>query len=105
MRKVYPSDITREQFAKILPILETATKRTKPRILDLYEVFCAVLYILKSGCQWRMLPSEFPKWRSVHHYFSIWRDSGILETVLKKNHWRGPFKQWTERREDNIYHN
>ena len=50
----YPSDITREQFKIIRPILESARKKTKPRVVDLYDVFCGVLYILKSdasgGC-------------------------------------------------------
>lgn len=89
MRKQYPSDISREQFENIKDILEGARKKTKPRRLDLYEVFCAVLYILKSGCQWRMLPSDFPKWRSVHAYFQIWSESeegreSVLDKVLKK---------------------
>ncbi len=60
-KKQYPSDISREQFEKIRPLLERARKRTKPTTVDLYEVFCGVLYLLKSGCPWRMLPGEFPK--------------------------------------------
>ncbi|MDP3009750.1 MAG: transposase, partial [Methylococcales bacterium] len=71
MRKKYPSDISREQFEQIRELLESACKKTRPRQVDLYDVFCAVLYLLKSGCQWRMLPSDFPKWRTVHHYFSL----------------------------------
>lgn len=51
MRKTYPSDVSRKQFEKIRPMLESARKQTKPRELDLYDVFCAVLYLLKSGCQ------------------------------------------------------
>jgi transposase len=72
MRKNYPSDISREQFDQIRELLESARKKTRPRRVDLYDVFCAVLYLLKSGCQWRMLPSDFPKWRTVYHYFSLW---------------------------------
>ena len=53
----YASEITREQFELIRPMmLETAKKRPKPRVIDLYEVFCAVLYLLKTGCQWRLIP-------------------------------------------------
>jgi transposase len=69
MRSEYPSDITREQFATITPILEKARKKTKPRKVDLYEVFWGVLYVLKSGCQWRMLPSDFPAWQVCYCYF------------------------------------
>ena len=60
MSHSYPSNISREQFARILPTLESVRRRTKPRTVDLYDVFCGVLYLLKSGCQWRMLPADFP---------------------------------------------
>src|SRR3990167_6576630 len=90
MRKSYPSDISREQFAEIEPLLLSARKITAQRKLDVYDVFCAVLYILKTACQWRMLPSDFPKWRSVHAYFQIWSESindqpSLLEKALKKS--------------------
>ena len=51
----YPSDVTREQFEIIRPDLEAAKKKTKPRKYDLYDIFCAVLYVLRGGIQWRML--------------------------------------------------
>ena len=60
MSHSYPSDISREQFARILPMLESARRRTKPRTVDLYDVFCGVLYLLKSGCQWHA-PSGLPR--------------------------------------------
>jgi len=60
MRPRYPSDISRKQFEQIRPMLEGARKKTAPRKVELYEVFCAVLYLLRSGCQWRMLPTRFP---------------------------------------------
>ncbi len=92
MRKKYPSDITRKQFAEIEPLLLSARKRTAPRKLDLYDVFCGILYLLKTACQWRMLPSDFPKWRSVHAYFQIWTErvdnASLLEQALKKIGWR-----------------
>lgn len=70
MRKKYASDISREKFEKILPLLQSVRRRTKPTTVDVYEVFCVVLYLLRSGCQWRMSPSDFPKWRTVHSYFA-----------------------------------
>ena len=101
MRKSYPSDISRKQFELVKPLLESARKITCPRRVDLYEVFCAVLYLLRSGCQWRMLPEEFPKWRTVHSYFAIWsqpRDGGsLLEQALKKSGWRGPRETGAQR--------
>jgi transposase len=74
MRKSYSSDISKEEFDQIRPVMESVRKRTKPRTVDLYEVFCAVLYLLKSGCQWRMLPEDFPKWWTVHSYFAKWNE-------------------------------
>ncbi|MDR0479830.1 MAG: transposase, partial [Burkholderiaceae bacterium] len=53
MRKGYPSAIKPEQFEQIRALLESARKKTAPRKVDLYEVFCAVLYLLRTGCQWR----------------------------------------------------
>jgi hypothetical protein len=49
MSHSYPSDISRKQFARILPTLESARRRTKPRTVDLYDVFCGVLYFLKKA--------------------------------------------------------
>jgi len=93
--KRYPSDISREQFGQLLPLLEQARRKTKPRTVDLYEVFCAVLYLLRTGCQWRALPSDFPKWRTVHSYFAKWSAPGqdgvsLLEQALKKCNYLPP---------------
>ena len=91
MSHSYPSDISRKQFARILPTLESARRRTKPRTVDLYDVFCGVLYLLKSGCQWRLLPADFPNWRTCYQYFRQWSEQpgpaqeSILERVLKKS--------------------
>lgn len=103
----YPSDVSREQFAIILPILESSKHRTKPRTIDLYDIFCGICYVLKSGCQWRMLPKEYPKWQHCYFYFSQWKckrvnadgeaSDSILEECLKKISWRGETKQWSER--------
>lgn len=93
MRKKYASDISREKFEEIKPLLQSVRKRTKPTTVDLYEVFCAVLYLPRSGCQWRLLPSDFPKWGTVHSYFAKWskpdQDAvSVLERALKKSEWR-----------------
>lgn len=103
MSRQYPSDITREQFSKIEPILESARKNTKPRELNLYDVFCAILYVLKSGCQWRMLPKDFPKWSSCYYYFRVWsqrkdiNSRSLFEEGLKKIGRRSPHYEWARR--------
>ncbi len=75
-RKSYPSDISRKQFERIRPLLESVRKRTKPRTVDLHEVFNAVLYLLKSGCQWRMFPEGFPTSVTVYANFAKWSEPG-----------------------------
>ena len=93
--KKYASDISREKVEEIEPLLRGVRRRTKPTTVDQYEVFCAVLYLLRTGCQWRALPSEFPKWQTVYAYFSKWSKPdhngvSLLERALKKSGWRGP---------------
>ena len=88
MRQSYPSDISREQFEYIRPFLESAKNITHPRTIDLYDIYCAVQYVLKEGCRWRSLPHDFPKWQNVYKHFQIWsapdeNDRTILDRVLK----------------------
>jgi transposase len=105
----YPSDITRDQFGKIAPILEGARKKTKPRTLDLYEVFNALLYVVRTGCQWRALPKDYPKYGTVHKYFRIWSEPredepSILDQVLKKTgNWRA-YQKWQKRLNEHGYY-
>lgn len=109
MRKSYPSDISRSQFDKILPLLEEGRKKTKPRTVDLYEVFCAITYVLKSGCQWRMLPSDFPKWTTVYAYFRRWNAEqdpcglSVLHQALKKSGYRGSYQTGAQRQDELLY--
>jgi transposase len=89
----YPSDVSHEQFERIRPELEAIRMKTKPRKVDLYDVFCAMLYVLRSGCQWRLLPKDFPNWRTVYGYWQLWKHEtnnglSLLDQVLKKIGWR-----------------
>jgi len=106
----YPSDITKEQFESIRPILESARKKTAPRKLDLHEVFNALLYVVKTSCQWNALPHDYPKYKSVHYYFMVWskkrpgQPESILEQVLKKIGRHRAYLQWQEDRDIFYYH-
>jgi hypothetical protein len=104
-RRKYASDVSRERFAEIEPLLRSVRRRTKPTRLDLYEVFCAVLYLLRTGCQWRFLPSDLPKWTTVYAYFRKWSQPdqhgvSVLEQALKKSGWRGPYQTGAQRLHD-----
>jgi len=90
MRKEYSSDITRAQFQVIKPLLEGVKKRTAPRKYDLYDIYCAIAYVIKQGCTWKDLPHDFPKHGSVFYYFQQWsklRKNGksILDQAQKKS--------------------
>jgi transposase len=90
-RKHYPSDISVEQFERIRGFLAGSRKRTCPRRVDLYDVFCAILYLLKNAAVWRALPSDFPPTGTVRYYFDQWSkvpddaSSSLLEQALKKS--------------------
>ena len=88
-RNAYPSDITRDQFDLIRYWFESARKETHPREYDLYDIFCAVLYVLKEGCRWRSLPHDFPKWQNVYYHYRIWKKpdkkgKSILDKALEE---------------------
>lgn len=89
MRRTYPSDITREQFELIRMDLSVAKKTTHPRSYDLYDIFCAILYLMKEGCSWRAIPHDFPKWQNVRYHYDIWAEAdedgiSLLDRVLRK---------------------
>lgn len=108
-RKHYPSDISREQFERIRGALESIRHKTRPRQVDLYDVFCAILYLLKNACVWRALPSDFPSVSTVRYYFDLWGktpdDGGLslLEQALKKSGGTRASAQWT-RQCDTLLH-
>lgn len=90
-RKHYPSDISREQFEQIRPLLDGSRKKTAPRKWDLYDIFCAILYLLKNAATWRALPADFPSPSTVRYHFDHWTKAGadgtesLLEQALKKS--------------------
>lgn len=89
MRQAYDSDISREQFEQISKDLESVRKVTRPRKVDIYDVFCAILYLLKNGCTWRNIPHDFPNWRIVRYYYEVWTEKDengqtILDYIQEK---------------------
>ena len=81
MRKRYPTDLSDAEWNYIEPHLPAPKGLGRPRTHDLREILNAIFYLLKSGCQWRMLPHEFPRWPTVYHYFRRWRMDGTWERV------------------------
>lgn len=75
--KKYPTNLTDSQWKAILSIIKDKRKRKH----SLREIFDAIFYLLKTGCQWRMLPTNFPSWKLVYYYFSKWRNDGTIELI------------------------
>ena len=79
--QIYPTDITDSQWDYIKELIPAAKTGGRPRSLDMRQVINAILYVTVSGIQWRMLPKEYPKWKSVYHYFRLWRKEGIWKRI------------------------
>ncbi len=84
---MYPSDLTDKQWMRLEPLLnEPRTVRHaggRPRKHEPRWVVEAMLYVVKTGCRWRQLPSNFPPWKKVHEHLCAWRDSGVWERIGK----------------------
>jgi putative transposase len=73
----YPSDLTDAQYDAILQIMDDNRKRKH----SLRDIWNAILYLHKTGCHWRMLPCDFPKWQTVYYYLSKWTYDGTVEQI------------------------
>src|SRR5215203_581579 len=87
MRKTYSTDLSDEEWTYIEPHLPVPGAPGRPRLHSLREVLDAIFYIVRSGCARRLLPHDFPPWKTIHHYFRTWRIDGTWErmhAVLRK---------------------
>jgi len=77
----YASDLTDPEWALLEPLLPPPCDQGRPRSWPMREVVNAIFYVMRSGCPWRLLPHEFPPWRTVYRWFAAWRDEGLFERV------------------------
>ena len=75
----YPTNLTDKQWQVIKNMLPPKERFRK---YSLRSVFDGILYIVKTGVQWRMLPSDFAPWQTVYYYFSKWKNEGLLEEIF-----------------------
>ena len=73
----YPTDLSNSQWEVISKYLDTQRSRK----YDLRHIMDAILYLVKTGCQWRMLPKDFPNWKLVYYYFSTWKKTQVIEHI------------------------
>lgn len=76
MNPSYPSNLTSEQWELLLRLIPAPKTGGRKRSVDMQAIVNAILYILCVGCAWRMLLNDFPKWKTVYHYFQQWRKDG-----------------------------
>src|SRR5262249_39789183 len=81
-RKPYASDVTDAEWEFLLPYLTLMRPDAPQRAHDLREVFNAIRYVVKTGCQWRMLPHDFPEWTVVYQQARRWIQADVLETTV-----------------------
>ena len=81
MRRAYQTDLSDAEWACIEPHLPTPKAPGRPRVHPLREILDAIFYIVRSGCAWRLLPHDFPPWKTVHHYLRTWRIDGTWERM------------------------
>src|SRR5262245_25700166 len=79
--KRYASDLTDEEWAILEPLIPAAKEGGRPRTINMREVLNGIFYLLKTGCQWRMLPKDFPNWKTVNDYYSKWRKDGLWQRL------------------------
>ena len=80
-RRPYPSDLTDEQWEVLFPALPPAKLGGRPRTVNLREVINGILYVLRAGCSWRMVPHDLPPWQTLYKYFRQWARDGTWERV------------------------
>jgi putative transposase len=81
-RKPYPSDLSDAQWALIAPMIPPAKPGGLPRTVDVREVVNTILYISRTGCQWRFLPHDLLPKSTVWDYFKAWQTDGTLQRIL-----------------------
>lgn len=80
-RKAYPTDLTDEQWEILEPLVPAPKPGPQPAKHSRREIVNAILYVLRSGCQWRMLPHDLPPWQLVYYYFAAWKKDGTWQRI------------------------
>src|SRR5215207_3291344 len=82
-RSKYPTDLSDTEWECLNAHLPAREKRSRgrPRLHSPRQILDAVFYVLRSGCPWRLLPRDFPPWRTVYHWFRRWRIEGTFERL------------------------
>jgi putative transposase len=80
-RRAYPSDLNDEEWRFLDPLVPTIKLGGRPATHERREIVNAILYVLRTGCQWRALPHDLPPWKTVYSYFRVWRLDGTWKRI------------------------
>lgn len=80
--RCYPSDLTDAQWAILEPFVPKPSTQGRPPHLERRAIVNAILYVLRSGCPWRLVPLDFPAWQTVYDYFRRWQRAGVWDQML-----------------------
>lgn len=80
-RPSYPTDLTDAQWRILEPLVPAVQVGGRPADHLRRDIVNAILYVLRSGCQWRMLPHDLPPWQTVYAYFRTWRLDGTWKRI------------------------
>jgi transposase len=83
-RRRYATDLTDREWALLAPLVPAPKPGGRPAVHDRRELVNAMLYWLRAGCAWRLLPHDFPPWQTVYHYWRVWRQQGRWERILAR---------------------
>ena len=80
-RQAYPSDLKDQEWLEIAPFFENTNQKGRPQEWPIREIINAIYYLLRTGCQWRMLPHDLPPWQTVNYHYNKWRKSQLWEEI------------------------
>jgi putative transposase len=83
-RLAYASDLTEKQWEMLKALIPEPSLEGRRPFVERREIVNAILYVLRSGCPWRLLPHEFPAWQTVYWYFRRWQREGVWEQMLHR---------------------
>lgn len=82
-RRAYPSDLTDAEWEILEPLIPEVSEDATVPTISRREIVNGILYVLRSGCPWRLMPHDLPAWGTVYYYFRTWRIAGIWDKAME----------------------
>ena len=80
-RTAYPTDLTDAQWKRAEALIPPPKQGGRPRTMEMREIFNAILYVVRGGIAWRLMPHDFPGWSTAYHYFRSFRKDGTWQNI------------------------